>query len=735
MQMHVRTALYRFTTLPYICNVLIKNDDLHELEFPELLSEIAPFAYSHKTADRIMELRPMPIDEAEISLKKTAEFLTSFESHNIIPFDEFDDIEEELKLMVIENYRLDAKAFVKIKNITAQIGRLQKFFPAFTETFPNLLAEVRDLEFRKEIIDRIDKVFNRFGEIKSEASPVLKILRTEIQLAKKAIQENFNRALTTHGQSDFLDEIRETIIDDQRVLAVKSGFKKRVPGRVLGISKTGSITYIQPESVLKHFFKQRENEEEETKEIDRILRNLTAELSEFQPQLSDYQKYIFNLDLTRAKAKFAEQINGILPKINRHPTLKLREAYHPLLWLSNKAEGKQIFSQTLSLTEHNRILCISGPNAGGKSITLKTVGLLQLMIQSGILVPAHPKSEMFFFEKIMTDIGDNQSIENHLSTYSSRLRKMSGIIKEADGKTLLLIDEFGTGSDPELGGALAESFLEYFYGRKSFAIITTHYTNIKLVVEHLPNAENAAMLFDEHSLEPLYKLEVGQAGSSFTFEVAEKNRIPQFILKSAREKVEKDVVNLDKTIVKLQQEKFEVEKLRSNLTEQKESVVDKRDNLQKLNEQLQQKLFNFQKLYEEEHRKLQFGNKIEGFIDAYMKGKSRKDVVKDFVKILEQEKFRKLGTDRDESKKLQVVKRKITQQLKKVDIQEKIAETHDKLEEKRKEERAVWLKLGQRVRIKGSTSVGTIEKISKNKVVVNYGTFKTTIDADELDRI
>jgi DNA mismatch repair protein MutS2 len=178
-----------------------------------------------------------------------------------------------------------------------------------------------------------------------------------------------------------------------------------------------------------------------------------------------------------------------------------------------------------------------------------------------------------------------------------------------------------------------------------------------------------------------------------------------------------------------------VEKLRSNLTEQKESVVDKRDNLQKLNEQLQQKLFNFQKLYEEEHRKLQFGNKIEGFIDAYMKGKSRKDVVRDFVKILEQEKFRKLGTDRDESKKLQVVKRKITQQLKKVDIQEKIAETHDKLEEKRKEERAVWLKLGQRVRIKGSTSVGTIEKISKNKVVVNYGTFKTTIDADELDRI
>lgn len=711
----------------------INQADLNELEFPELLAEIAPFAYSPKTADNIMELRPMEIDEAELSLKKTSEFLTSFESSNAIPFDEYEDIEEELKLMLIENYRLENKSFIKIKTITEQIGKLQKFFPQLSEAFPTLLEEVKDLEFRKEIIDKVDKVFNRFGDVKSDASAVLKTLRTEIQHARKAVDENFNRSLATY--SEFLEDIRESIIEDQRVLAVKSGFKKRVNGRVLGISKTGSITFMQPESVVKHYFKLKENQEEEKKEIDKILRKLTAELSEFQPQLSDYQTYIFDLDLIRAKAKFAEKVNGILPKINRHQTLRLKDAFHPLLWIRNKNENKEIFPQTLTLTEHNRIICISGPNAGGKSITLKTVGLLQLMIQSGILVPVHPKSEMFFFEKIMTDIGDNQSIENHLSTYSSRLKKMSGMIREADNKTLLLIDEFGTGSDPELGGALAESFMEYFYDKKSFGIITTHYTNIKLVVENLPAATNAAMLFDERTLEPLYKLEIGQAGSSFTFEVAEKNRIPRFIIKNARKKVEHDIVNLDKTIVKLQQEKFEVEKLKSNLAETKESVEDKRDNLQKLNVQLQQKLFNFQKLYEEEHRKLQFGNKIETFIDSYVKGKSRKDVVKDFVKILEQEKFRKLGTDKDESKRLQVVKRKITQQLKKEDVIEKIAETNEKLEEKRKAERAVWMKVGQRVRISGSTSVGTIEKISKNKVIVNYGTFKTTIDSGELERI
>ncbi len=713
----------------------INQADLNELEFPELLSEIAPFAFSPKTADKIMELRPMPIDEAEISLKKTSEFFSSFEGAAAIPFDEYEDIEEELKLMLIENFRLENKSFIRIKTMTEQVGKLQRFFPQLSEIFPTLLEEIKHLEFRKEIVDKIDKVFNRFGEVKTEASPLLKTLRTEIQHARKAISENFNRALFNYGQSDFLDDIKESIIEDQRVLAVKSGFKKRVPGRVLGISKTGSITFIQPESVVKHYFKLKENQEEEKKEIDKILRKLTAEIAEFQPQLTDYQSYIFDLDFIRAKAKFADQVNGILPKINRHQTLRLREAFHPLLWIRNKKEKKEIFSQTISLTEHNRIVCISGPNAGGKSITLKTVGLLQLMIQSGILVPCHPKSEMFFFEKIMTDIGDNQSIENHLSTYSSRLKKMSGMIKEADGKSLLLIDEFGTGSDPELGGALAESFLEFFYDKKSFGIITTHYTNIKIVVENLPAATNAAMLFDENSLEPLYKLEVGQAGSSFTFEVAEKNRIPRFIINSAKKKVEHDIVNLDKTIVKLQQEKFEVEKIKSDLSEKRDSVEDKRDNLHKLNEQLQQKLHNFQKLYEDEHRKLQFGNKIEIFIDSYVKGKSRKDVVKDFVKILEQEKYRKLGVDKDESKRLQVIKRKITQQLKKEDVQEKIVETNEKLEEKRVAERAVWMKVGQRVRIKGSASVGTIDEIKKSKVTVNYGTFKTTIDSGELERI
>lgn len=716
----------------------ILQDHLNELEFPKLLEEITPYAYSPRVAEKISNIKPLPQKEAEFLLKKTSEFLSSYESENFIPFDEYEDIEEPLKLMLIENFRLEASAFLRIRKITEQIGKLQSFFPKFSENFPNLEEEIKGLEFRKEIIDKISAVFNRFGEVKNEASPLLKEIRESISIAKKNIQENFNKSLNHYAQQDFLDEIRESTIEDQRVLAVKSGFKKRVSGRVLGVSKTGSITYIQPDSVVRHYHQLRESEEEQKKEVDRILRKLTSEIAEFHSQLSDYQEYLYNLDITRAKAKFAEKINGVLPKINTHKTLKLIDAYHPLLWLRNTQENKAIYPQTLQLSEQNRIICISGPNAGGKSITLKTLGLLQLMIQSGILVPVHPRSEMFFFDKLMTDIGDNQSIENHLSTYSSRLKKMSRIVREADENTLLLIDEFGTGSDPELGGALAEAFLEFFYEKESFAVITTHYTNIKLVVEQLPHAQNAAMLFDEGTLEPMYKLEVGQAGSSFTFEVAEKNNIPRFIIHSAKKKIERDVVNLDKTIVKLQQEKFEVEKLKSDLTEKREITQNKRENLQKLNEQLQQKLYNFQKLYEEEHRKLQFGTRIQSFIDDYAKGKSRKDIVKDFIKILEQEKFRKnQNTEKIEAEKLKVVKRKVTQELKKESVIQTITETQEKIQERERRERALWLKVGQRVRIIGSTSIGTIEKIDSktNKATINYGLFKTQISTDELERV
>ena len=343
----------------------ILQEHLEELEFPKLLEEIAPNAYSPKVSEKILSIFPIEREGAELSLKKTSEFLSSYESENVIPFDEYEDIEEEIQRMMIENYRLEASSFFKIRKITEQVGRLQAFFAKFEEQFPHLAEAVRYLDFRKEIIDKISLVFNRFGDVKNDASPLLKEIREEIATSKRMIQENFNKSLNHYAQQDFLDEIRESIIDDQRVLAVKSGFKKRVSGRVLSVSKTGSITYIQPESVVKHYYHLRESEEAEKQEIDRILRKLTADIAVFKPQLADYQDYIFDLDLTRAKSKFAERVGGIMPKINQYKSLKLVKAYHPLLWIKNKKENKEIFPQSFELSEENRIICISGPNAGG----------------------------------------------------------------------------------------------------------------------------------------------------------------------------------------------------------------------------------------------------------------------------------------------------------------------------------------------------------------------------------
>src|SRR5690606_24842444 len=254
------------------------------------------------------------------------------------------------------------------------------------------------------------------------------------------------------------------------------------------------------------------------------------------------------------------ELNATLPKITRDRELQLREAYHPLLLINNRGKGEKTFPQSIELSKENRIIVISGPNAGGKSITLKTIGLLQLMVQSGLLIPVHEYSRMCLFKRILTDIGDNQSIENHLSTYSYRLKNMNYFLKKCDEKTLFLIDEFGTGSDPELGGALAETFLEVFYERESFGILTTHYANLKMLANELPYMTNANMLFDARTLEPLYKLHLGEAGSSFTFEVAQKNGIPYSLINRSKKKVERGKIRFDKSIADLQKERSKLEK-------------------------------------------------------------------------------------------------------------------------------------------------------------------------------
>jgi DNA mismatch repair protein MutS2 len=423
-----------------------------------------------------------------------------------------------------------------------------------------------------------------------------------------------------------------------------------------------------------------------------------------------------------------------MPAITNNRRLYFRDAYHPILYLNNKQKQEITHPQTIELQQENRIIVISGPNAGGKTISLKTVGLLQLMLQSGMLIPVHERSETFLFDRILTDIGDNQSIENHLSTYSYRLKNMNYFLKKCNDKTMFLIDEFGTGSDPELGGALAEIFLEEFYHREAFGIITTHYSNLKLLANELPFATNANMMFDEKSLEPLYKLALGQAGSSFTFEVALKNGIPFSLINRAKKKIEVGKVRFDKTIATLQKERSKMEKTSQMLKEEETKAREEGRKMETINIKIKQKLESYQELYDSNQKTIYVGQKIEDIANRYFNNKSKKDLIADFLKIIEIENSKRKKATPKEAKAIVEKKKEVVAEIS-VHVDEIRKEKKEKKLKPVIEKVQVPLRVGDRVRMINGKAVGTLENIEKNKATVNYGVFLSKVSLEELELV
>ncbi|MBL7941504.1 MAG: DNA mismatch repair protein MutS, partial [Flavobacteriales bacterium] len=380
-------------------------------------------------------------------------------------------------------------------------------------------------------------VFDNRWQVRDDASPELAAIRSSLVAVRKQVAKNFTRLMRECAGKGVLAETGESYLNDRKVLAVHSHHKRRVSGNILGASKTGSITFIEPEENIDLNIETGRLLEEERAEVHRILQQLTRQLSKHLPYLSSCQDLLTGLDFLQAKVQLARQMDAHCPELVREPEITLRKAYHPLLLLQNKNSGKVTFPQDIEMTTQARMLVISGPNAGGKSITLKTVGLLQLMFQSGLMIPVAQGSRLGFFHAVLTDIGDHQSIENQLSTYSYRLKRMKAFLETANRRSLVLLDEFGTGSDPDLGGALAEVFFEELYSRRCFGVITTHYSNIKLKAAQLKHAINGCMLFNRETLEPVYRLSVGEPGSSFTFEVAEINGIARELIERAKSKL------------------------------------------------------------------------------------------------------------------------------------------------------------------------------------------------------
>ncbi len=713
----------------------INEKTINDLQFPTLLETLSSICNTDIGKQKALEIKPFKEKEELMeALLQTSEYVSSFQNNNAIPNHGFEVINHEIKFLAIEDSFLEVGSFRKIANISITVNTLLLFLKKFEEYYPNLNKRAIQVEYTKEIIALIEDVVDKYGEIKDNASVDLLNIRRNMNTVRGKVNQSFGIALTQYNSLGYLDDIKESFVQNRRVLAVLSMYRRKVKGSILGSSKTGSIAYIEPETTLNYSRELSNLEYEEKEEITKILKYLTDRIRPYLSLIIEYQEFLSDIDVTAAKAKYAVKINAILPTITEERRLFFKDAFHPILYLNNKENKLVTYPQTIELESNNRIIVISGPNAGGKTISLKTVGLLQLMLQSGMLIPVHERSETFLFDRILTDIGDNQSIENHLSTYSYRLKNMNYFLKKCNSKTLFLIDEFGTGSDPELGGALAEIFLEEFYNREAFGIITTHYSNLKILANELPFAMNANMLFDEKSLEPMYKLVLGQAGSSFTFEVAQKNGIPFGLINRAKKKIEGGKVRFDKTIATLQKERSKMEKTSQTLKEEEMKAREEGKKMENINIKIKQKLESYQELYDSNQKLIYIGQKIDDLASKYFNRKNKKELVAEFLKIIEIENSKRIKISTKEVKAISDKKKEVIQE-----VSEKVEIIRAEKKEKKLKANLVVekpkpaLKIGDRVRMFDGKSIGTIDKIEKNKALVNYGVFTSTVNLEALE--
>ncbi|MFN3754046.1 endonuclease MutS2 [Flavobacterium sp.] len=716
--------------------ISITDKTLKDLEFNTILQTISDRCNTEIGKQKALEIVPFKDKETLLnSLLQTSEYLSSFTNNNAIPNHGFDNITNDIKFLAIEDSFLEVGSFRKIATLSETVNVLLLFLKKFHDYYPKLNEKASQVEYTKYLIQKIEEVVDKYGEIKDNASPDLINIRRDMSVVRGKVNQSFGQALSQYNGLGYLDEIKESFVENRRVLAVLAMYRRKVKGSILGSSKTGSIAYIEPEATLRYSRELSNLEYEEREEITKILKKLSNDIRPFIDLLKQYQDFLSDIDVVSAKAKYARKINAILPNIIEEKRLFFRDAFHPILFLNNLEKKEKTFPQTIELNNNSRIIVISGPNAGGKTISLKTVGLLQLMLQCGILIPVHERSETFLFDRILTDIGDNQSIENHLSTYSYRLKNMNYFLKKCNAKTLFLIDEFGTGSDPELGGALAEIFLEEFYHREAFGIITTHYSNLKILANELPFASNANMLFDEKSLEPMYKLILGQAGSSFTFEVAQKNGIPYGLINRAKKKIEGGKVRFDKTIATLQKERSKLEKTASTLKEEETKAREESKKMENINAKIQDKLERYQELYDANQRLIYMGQKVDDLSEKYFNNKDKKVLIGELLKIVEIENSKRKKATVKEKKEIEIIQKKVVEEVKvKVEeIRKEKKEKKIKAQKQEAEKPKVTLKIGDRVRMVEGKAVGTIDKIEKNKAVVNYGIFTSKVSLEELE--
>ncbi len=536
--------------------------DLYEkLEFDKILKLLESECLGSLGVERIQQLE-LSKDAKVIQhkLKQVQEYKRSVDYADRFPARAYEDITEELQMLNIEGYVLPEEGLRKVNIVLRQMNDIFAFFHLERQKiYPTLYKIIQGYSFDQGLIQAIEKVIDEEGNIKPDASPELLKIRKMIGSKERELDRVFRGIVGDYRKKGWLTDNVETFRNARRVLSVPAEHKRKIRGIIHDESTTGKTAFIEPEEVIEINNDIFDLVTEEKREIYRILRDLSATLRPYVPQMSDYLGLIAVFDEIHAKAILARALRANMPKIVKHPNLAIEMGRHPLLLLKNKQLDRETVPFDLTLRGKNRLLMLSGPNAGGKSVTMKSVGLLQLMVQGGMLVPVDETSEFGIFHKIFADIGDQQSLEDDLSTYSSRLQNLKVFLEHADDKTLVLIDEFGSGTDPQIGGAIAEAALDALHHKGIYGVITTHYSNLKIYAFKTEGILNGSMLYDKDSFSPTYQLKVGRPGSSYAFEIAEKSGLGTEILEYAKRRVGKNEKAVDQLLVDLQREKQELE--------------------------------------------------------------------------------------------------------------------------------------------------------------------------------
>ncbi|MDE3182646.1 MAG: DNA mismatch repair protein MutS [Bacteroidota bacterium] len=681
-----------------------------QLEFDKIKDLLTNHCRSEFARKKAQELRLHTQKRfIEPELLQTHEYKLLFQNHLYFPDDEVLNLSKELKLLSIESSVLSGEQFLQIKKLANSIQQIFRWFtPDKKETYPSLATVINETYFEKTIPLLIDEILDEYGTVKDSASDKLADIRMALYKKRNELKKVFARIVSRLNKLGYLTDIEESFMNGRKVLAVFAEQKRMVKGILHGESDSRRTSFIEPEetTLLNNDIFSLENEER--KEVHLILQKLTTKMRAYHPLLTIYHQVIGEYDFIRAKAKLALDYQGNLPALHDKPMLKLVDAVHPLLFIYNQKSEKQTIPVNLSLDDKNRILVISGPNAGGKTVTLKTAGLLQMMIQSGLLVSCSHDSEFGIFKQLMIHIGDTQSLEFELSTYSSHLVNMKYFMENSNGKTLFFIDELGSGSDPNLGGAFAEVIMEELAKKHSLGLVTTHYLNLKVMANKVNGIINGAMAFDEKNLKPLYRLIIGKPGSSYTFSIAERIGLPKHLIEKARKLVDESHFSLDKLLNRTEQDQQQIQVEKKQL----DKLVKENEKLQKEMEQVINKerhkqqvelLKEQNKINEEKYNYLkETDRKLKSLIAEWKKAEDKNKVVKMMQAILLKQPEK------------QILKKK----------QQKIDNKYIETEEP--------VKPGDKVIMKANRQVGIVTDLRGKKAIVQVGAVPITVSIADL---